>query len=52
MQMVVATVSRKSPSAYSNCWIRLTAGMAQVMAVANEQFALKNLRGEDNYALA
>jgi hypothetical protein len=44
--------SDNSSSHIPDCWIQRTAGIVPVMAFANLQCALKNLLGEDNYALA
>jgi hypothetical protein len=50
--MVALHASASSPSLIFNRWIQFTAGIVPMIAIANLQCALKNLPGEDNYALA
>lgn len=52
MPMDASPDSVIAPSHIPVYWIRLTAEIVPIMANSNRQSALKNLREEDNYALA
>jgi len=50
--MVASNAPLGSPPHIHNYQIQLTAGIVPMITIAKLQYALKNLRGEENYALA